>query len=502
MSVKLSRWVWLVGLAVVVGVLVSVQSVFAQTTPDFEDVPDGHVAESAIEWAAENEITVGVGNNRFGIGQTLTRYEMVTFLCRAFSPSSCLSGTRGSDRFGDVPVDHWANYPVGWAVSQDITSGVSLTEFGGPGTLIREQMMTFLYRAEGSPTGGSLGSNIYEDVPDGHSQWANLPIGWAFDQGISGGIAEGTFGFGTHISREEMVLFLCRALAPLTCPPSQRPIKITPTTILPPWSGIDITPPPSTHDRVYGPYDPFYTQAATVGKLHVIAGDAVNPEAVQRVAFTIAQMLENRPHIADQMARYMYVVVGSTQSPVSSVPEVQALPQRLIEEWQFDMNRIIGGGWGPSACLGCEGGGALPFVMVSEANAMCSGYPIDTHTTEDVVVHELAHGIHNSFEHANSEAGLALEDTFDHQLQQIYEQALADGLWEGPHYGATNHSEYFAEIFQFWSGVNDNDAVWVDSFDLARQSAELAEYDPRAATFLREHFGEVAITASCHYYGN
>ena len=89
----------------------------------------------------------------------------------------------------------------------------------------------------------------------------------------------------------------------------------------------------------------------------------MNPEVVQRVALTIAQMLENRADIADQMARYIYVVVGPTQSPVSSVPDVQPLPQWLIDEWQSDMNRIIGGGWGPSACFGCDGGEALPFIM-------------------------------------------------------------------------------------------------------------------------------------------
>ena len=222
----------LVGFAVVVGVLVSVQSVSAQTVPDFEDVPEGHVAESAIEWAAETGITAGVGNNRFGIGQTLTRYQMVTFLCRAFNPGNCRSGTKGSDRFDDVPEDHWANYPVGWAVNQAITSGVSATEFGGPRTLTREQMITFLYRASGKPTGGSLGSDIFEDVPDDRSKWANLPIGWAFDQGITGGLSVGTFGFGTNLSREEMVLFLCRALAPETCPPSQQPLasSVVPTT--------------------------------------------------------------------------------------------------------------------------------------------------------------------------------------------------------------------------------------------------------------------------------
>ena len=213
------------------GLLFTTHSVFAQTAKDFEDVPQGHVAEAAIQWAAESGITVGVGNNRFGIGETLTRYEMVTFLCRAFSVGDCRSGTKGSDRFDDIPSDHWANYSVGWAVNQGITSGVGATEFGGSQTLTREQMITFLYRANGRPTGGSLGSDIYQDVPDDKSTWANLPIGWAFDQGITGGISVGTFGFGTNLSREEMVLFLCRTAAPGTCQPSQQPL---PSSVVPP----------------------------------------------------------------------------------------------------------------------------------------------------------------------------------------------------------------------------------------------------------------------------
>ena len=209
--------------------LVGVSSALGQTAPDFEDVPEGHAAESAIKWAAENVITVGVGDNRFGIGQTLTRYQMVTFLCRAFDPDSCQSGVRGSDRFDDVPADHWANYSVGWAVDHGITTGVSATEFGGSQTLTREQMITFLYRAKGSPTGGSNGSDVYQDAPD-RSHWANLPIGWAYDQGVTGGIAAGTFGFGTNVSREEMVLFLCRTVAAGTCQPSQQPL---PSSVVP-----------------------------------------------------------------------------------------------------------------------------------------------------------------------------------------------------------------------------------------------------------------------------
>ena len=209
--------------------LVGVPSAFGQAGPEFEDVPEGHVAESAISWAAQNGITVGVGGNRFGVGETLTRYQMVTFLCRAFDPGNCRSGVRGSDRFDDVPVDHWANYSVGWAANRGITSGVSATEFGGARTLTREQMITFLYRGKGSPTGGSDGSDVFQDAPD-LSHWASIPIGWAYDEGVTGGIAAGVFGFGTDVSREEMVLFLCRTVAPGTCQPSQQPL---PSSVVP-----------------------------------------------------------------------------------------------------------------------------------------------------------------------------------------------------------------------------------------------------------------------------
>ena len=213
-----------IAVIVVVGLVFAVRSSAAQNLSEFDDVPPGHVAEKAIRWAVGNGITAGVGSDRFGVGQTLTRYEMVTFSCRAFDPGSCDSGTRGSDRFVDVPVDHWANYSVGWAVNRSITSGVSATEFDGSRTLTREQMITFLYRAKGSPSGWPRGSDIYEDVPDDRNQWADLPIGWAYGQGITGGIAARFFGFGTTLSREETVLFLCRARAASVCAPSKAPI--------------------------------------------------------------------------------------------------------------------------------------------------------------------------------------------------------------------------------------------------------------------------------------
>ena len=251
---------------------VGVPAAFGHTVPDFEDVPEGHVAEAAIRWAAENEVTVGVGDNRFGVGDTLTRYQMVTFLCRAFDPGNCQSGVRGSDSFDDVPVGHWANYSVGWAASRGITSGVSATEFGGAQTLTREQMITFLYRAKGSPTGGSHGSDVYQDAPD-RSHWASLPMGWAFDEGVTGGIAAGAFGFGTNVSREEMALFLCRTVAPGTCQPSQQPLPSsvvstsTGTIPEPPTTPIEV---PETTGTDYGDSHIPFTFSGRVGHIPVI----------------------------------------------------------------------------------------------------------------------------------------------------------------------------------------------------------------------------------------
>ena len=227
--------------AVTLALIVPAGPVGGQTTPGFVDVPSGHIAETAIRWAATNAITAGVGNSRFGMGQTLTRYQMVTFLCRTFDAKACGSGSKGSDKFVDVPPDHWANFSIGWAVAKGITSGTGPTTFGGDGTLTREQMVTFLHRAKGSPTGGPLGSDTYNDPPSDPAHWANIPIGWAYQQGITGGISTGVFGYGTSLSREEMVLFLCRAVAPNVCAPSKSPLPsgvITSTTKTPPAKAV------------------------------------------------------------------------------------------------------------------------------------------------------------------------------------------------------------------------------------------------------------------------
>ena len=209
--------------SVVVGSAVGVTS--AQSTPFFEDVPEGHFAEAAINWASANNITRGVGESLFGTGQTLTREETVTFLCRAYEPEGCSAGqTRGSDSFMDVPVGHWADHAIGWAVRRGITRGVGDGRFGLGQRLTREQVVTFLHKAEGRPAATTSGSRVFGDVDGNGTQWYEQSTGWAYQTGVTGGIARATFGFGTTLSREEMVLFLCRTKARSICPPSKSPI--------------------------------------------------------------------------------------------------------------------------------------------------------------------------------------------------------------------------------------------------------------------------------------
>ena len=198
--------------------------------PTFTDVPGDDFFFVPVRWAQSWEITAGVGEGRFGVRSGLKREEMITFLCRAYAPDEC-SKTRydGSAYFADVPDDHWANPTIGWAFESGITSGVGNGLFGMGESVTREQTMAFLYRAEGSPDTGTVGKDHFDDVPGDADAWYQIPIGWAYAQGITGGTAAGTFGFRSTPSREETMLFMCRTLDPAICPPSTEPVTSTTT---------------------------------------------------------------------------------------------------------------------------------------------------------------------------------------------------------------------------------------------------------------------------------
>ena len=114
----------------------------------FFDVPAGHVADREIGWAAARGITVGVGGGQFDPNGSVTRAQIVTFLLRlsGFVGGPVGGESLGSDSFSDVPVGHWADEEVGWAVANGITVGVGQGRFALNRVVSRAQIVTFLFR--------------------------------------------------------------------------------------------------------------------------------------------------------------------------------------------------------------------------------------------------------------------------------------------------------------------------------------------------------------------
>ncbi|MEM6916908.1 MAG: hypothetical protein AAF491_10115, partial [Verrucomicrobiota bacterium] len=121
-----------------------------------------------------------------------------------------------------------------------------------------------------------------------------------------------------------------------------------------------------------------------------------------------------------------------------------------------------------------------PFCSCGEENLL--GYQGDPYSTENILIHELAHNIHLR--------GMTnIDTTFDRRLRETYKAAMEAGLWKGK-YASVNHSEYFAEGVQSWfddNRENDHDHNHVNT------RAELLEYDPGLAAMCREVFGDTAL---------
>lgn len=118
----------------------------------------------------------------------------------------------GSGLFDDVPVGHWADEAVGWAVSNGVMEGVSGGRFDLEGVVPRWQIVSVLYRAGllagGEVFGGGLGSGVFVDVPVGHV--ADGEVGWAVESGITEGVGGGRFDPDGSVTRAQIVTFLSR----------------------------------------------------------------------------------------------------------------------------------------------------------------------------------------------------------------------------------------------------------------------------------------------------
>lgn len=183
---------------------VTVKGSFVEEAPEqiFTDVPVDAYCYEAVKWAAEKGITGGVGNKLFGSNDPCTRAQIVTFLWRA--AGSPVSKTMSG--FSDVPADSYYAKAVAWAVENGITGGTGGGKFSPDATCTRAQAVTFLYRASGAPA--VSGNAVFSDVAT--NAYYAAAVKWAEKNGITGGIGGGLFGSDNNCTRAQIVTFLYR----------------------------------------------------------------------------------------------------------------------------------------------------------------------------------------------------------------------------------------------------------------------------------------------------
>ena len=190
---------------------VSVSATFKQTTvtppsTGFVDVPASAYYADAVKWAVEKGITTGTSATTFSPEASCTRAQMVTFLWRAAGSPAPKATTTA---FTDLDKSAYYYDAVLWAVEQGITTGTSATTFSPNATVTRGQTVTFLYRFAGQPA--VSGSSSFTDVNS--SDYYAAAVQWAKEQGITSGTSATTFSPTNDCTRGQIVTFLYRQLA-------------------------------------------------------------------------------------------------------------------------------------------------------------------------------------------------------------------------------------------------------------------------------------------------
>ena len=184
---------------------VSVDAAFSKIeTINFRDVKASDYFYDAVQWAVEKGITEGSSANTFSPNASCTRAQMVTFLWRAAGSPAPKSTTNS---FRDVRSTDYYYDAVLWAVENGITSGTGADTFAPNATVTRGQTVTFLYRAAGSPAvGGNAG---FSDV--NANDYYNSAVAWAAENNITGGTGNGKFSPTADCTRGQIVTLLYRA---------------------------------------------------------------------------------------------------------------------------------------------------------------------------------------------------------------------------------------------------------------------------------------------------
>ena len=177
-----------------------------EPTNPFEDLDSERYYYTPVLWAVANKITDGMDATHFAPMQNCTRGQVVTFLWRAVGSPE---PTAAENPFTDVEEGRFYYKAVLWAVENGITTGMTETTFEPNTTVPRGQFVTFLWRLEKDPT--HTESNPFTDVSDGRFYY-NAVL-WAAEQGITTGMTNTTFEPAGGCTRGQVVTFLYRLLA-------------------------------------------------------------------------------------------------------------------------------------------------------------------------------------------------------------------------------------------------------------------------------------------------
>lgn len=177
------------------------------TENPFGDVKDSDYFAQPVLWAVEQGITTGTSAGKFSPERACTRGQIVTFLWRA---AGSPEPTSTDNPFTDISSMDYYYKAVLWAVENEITTGTGKGKFSPEKPCTRGQVATFLWRAEGKPEPAST-ENPFGDIAS--EEYYYDAVLWAVEQGITNGTGKGKFSPDKDCTRGQIVTFLYRAMA-------------------------------------------------------------------------------------------------------------------------------------------------------------------------------------------------------------------------------------------------------------------------------------------------
>ncbi len=176
------------------------------TGTGFADVPAAQYYAAPVAWAVANGITNGTSPTTFSPDEACTRAQVVTFLWRAMGSPE----PTAASPFTDVQDSGQYYYKaVLWAVEKGVTNGTSATTFSPGDTVTRAQVVTFLWRLRGSSAAAA--GNPFADVDAGSYYYK--AVLWAAANGVTDGVSPTMFAPDAPCTRAQIVTFLYRNMA-------------------------------------------------------------------------------------------------------------------------------------------------------------------------------------------------------------------------------------------------------------------------------------------------